>query len=77
MSASQIDRSEIPIVDFQRYKGAAADRYAIAYDLQKFCHEVGFFVIINHGVDQSTTEAAFNYSKQFFSFPQQTKTAYR
>ena len=73
MTTRQINSSDIPIIDFQQSKGTAADRSAMADDLQKICHEIGFFVIKNHGVDQSITEKAFDYCKQFFSFPLQKK----
>jgi isopenicillin N synthase-like dioxygenase len=69
----QFNHSEIPVIDFSQSNGSAAERAAMAHDLQQICHDIGFFVIANHGVDLSVTEKAFAYSRQFFSFPLERK----
>ena len=73
MTANQLDQSNIPVIDFQQSRGSADQRLSLAEDLQKICHETGFFVVQNHGIDPLITEKAFSYSKRFFSLPLETK----
>ena len=37
------------------------------------CTEVGFFYLINHGIEEKLLEAVFSESKKFFSLPLEDK----
>jgi len=57
--------SEIPIVDLDRQ----AEEAALADELRRICHEVGFFVVVNHGVPAELTDAVFAMMRRFFALP--------
>jgi isopenicillin N synthase-like dioxygenase len=63
--------AEIPMVDF----GAAGSpdigaRRALAREIGKACRDVGFFYIVNHGVDERLLEAQLDWSRRFFALPE-------
>jgi isopenicillin N synthase-like dioxygenase len=45
----------------------------LATRLCNICHEVGFFVIVDHGVDQSLIDDVFALMRRFFVLPDTTK----
>jgi len=51
----------------------AADRQRLADELCLACHEVGFFLLSNHGVDQSLIDNVFAVSRQFFALPREDR----
>ena len=63
------DFTEIPVVDL----GTADDEQALALRIGKICHEVGFFLVINHGVPQQLTDDAFANAAKFFALPTEQK----
>ncbi len=65
--AREIDRSEIPVVDFSPFlDGRAADKARVAAEIGKACETVGFLYLINHGVPQALIDDTFGASKTFF-----------
>jgi isopenicillin N synthase-like dioxygenase len=42
-------------------------------DLVRACHEVGFFVLVDHDVDQGLIDNYFAALKSFFALPEETK----
>ena len=71
MTTRTFHHSDIPVIDFSHCQGP--NRATMAEQLQHICHEIGFFVIENHGVDTAMTERAFAYSRQFFDLPLEKK----
>lgn len=70
--SSAID--EIPIIDAARmWSEDVADRKAIAEEIRKAAHDIGFFYLVNHGVDMSLAENAFDQAKKFFALPEEKK----
>ncbi|MFW2389993.1 MAG: 2-oxoglutarate and iron-dependent oxygenase domain-containing protein, partial [Polyangiales bacterium] len=66
--------SEIPIVDFARWhEGTAAERRAFTDEVSAVCHQVGFFIAVNHGVDPALTESLFATMKRLFALPVEIK----
>lgn len=65
--------SEIPVVDVSPIWGSPAQRQRLADALTEICHEVGFFVVTNHGVDSSLVDDVFAMMQTFFAFPDETK----
>jgi len=66
---SNID--EIPIVDLGQ--GLSGDRAQLADSLREICHNVGIFILTNHGVSKSLVEDTFRIGKTIFSLPQEQK----
>ena len=63
------ESNSLPIIDWSRGKNNPEDRVALAKSLRNICHEIGFFLVKNHGVDASLVADAFSLSKQFFDLP--------
>jgi len=56
--------SEIPVVDLNR-----ADSDSLAEELREICHEIGFFIVINHGVPNELVDSVFAMMRRFFALP--------
>ena len=56
-----VPSSSLPVVDF-----SLTDKEAAA-QLGKTCRTIGFFVIINHGIDESLFKQVFSVSNEFFT----------
>lgn len=67
MTASSFD--QIPTIDLAPASGDSTARRAVAEELRKVCHEVGFFVAINHGVDRQLVDRVFDMMDRFFALP--------
>ncbi len=65
--------TEIPIVDLAPIRGDANERTLLAEHLQAICHEVGFFVVVNHGIDPSFIDSIFDMMGRFFALPEEQK----
>jgi len=64
---------DIPIVSLGEWTAPGADRAAFADRLRAVCHEVGFFQLVDHGVDQSFVDDYFDALRRFFALPDATK----
>ena len=53
------------LVEFENSKGALRENYCKKLD--KFCSEIGFLLIENHGVPAKIIESQWSAVKQFFS----------
>ncbi|XP_010677081.2 2-oxoglutarate-Fe(II) type oxidoreductase hxnY [Beta vulgaris subsp. vulgaris] len=58
----------LPIIDL-----SAPDRLTTAATLRQACIGVGFFYIVNHGVEKDLLNRLFEESKKFFSLPLEEK----
>ena len=68
----------IPVIDIGPYLAGvpgAIDR--VAEDIHRACTEIGFFFIVNHGMDQGKVERAFDASRRFFALPMDEKLKVR
>jgi isopenicillin N synthase-like dioxygenase len=71
-----VDRApfrEIPIVSLRDWAAAGADRSAFADRLCSICHEIGFFRLVDHGIDPSFLDRYFASMRAFFDLPEATK----
>lgn len=78
MSTAQLVKAEadfqkIPVVDLAPMRGSAAERRALAEDLREICHNIGFFVVTNHGVDYALVDNVFDLAKRLFDLPLEQK----
>jgi isopenicillin N synthase-like dioxygenase len=64
---------EIPVVSLSGWTAADADREVFAEQLRSICHEVGFFQLVDHGVDQRFIGEYFAALRAFFALPESTK----
>jgi isopenicillin N synthase-like dioxygenase len=65
--AETIDLAEIPVIDFSAFaQGKAEVRVKISRLIARACHEIGFFYLTGHGVDQNLVDELFNQSTAFY-----------
>jgi isopenicillin N synthase-like dioxygenase len=64
---------EIPVVSLQDWTRPGADRTTFADRLRVICHEVGFFRLVDHGVERSFLDDYFNALRTFFALPEEAK----
>lgn len=68
--------NQIPIVSLSGlFSDDPSQRQSTASALGKACREVGFFYLIDHGMEASVREGAFEASRQFFDMPLADKQA--
>ena len=67
----------IPVLDLQDFAGGnsqKADRFV--QDLGTALHQIGFFALINHGVEPKMIQSAYNAAEAFFALPDSVKDQY-
>jgi isopenicillin N synthase-like dioxygenase len=72
-AASSQHFSSIPTVSLDEWRRPGADRAAFAAELRRICHEVGFFTLVDHGVDPAFVDRYFAALEAFFALPESTK----
>ena len=65
--------SAIPVVDLASWRGSRDDRAALAQEVRSICHEVGFFLVVNHGVDRGFIDAIFEMMQRLFALSVEEK----
>lgn len=63
----------IPEVDLSRWHGDHDERAALAGDVRRICHEVGFFQLVGHGVPSEFRARYFALLEAFFALPEEVK----
>ena len=63
--------TDIPEVSAATWRQGDAD--AASHDLVSICHNVGFFTLVDHGIDPSFLDAYFASLRAFFALPRETK----
>ena len=62
--------SQIPVVDLQNwFCGVSAEREQVCDQVRQVCHDIGFFYVINHGIETSTSAAYLKALRAFFALP--------
>lgn len=65
--------SSIPVVSMSTWRGGDAGRRSFADELRRASHEVGFFLLVDHGVDQTWFDDYFALVRRFFALPEEVK----
>ena len=65
--------SEIPVVDLARWRGTPAERAELADEVRSICHHVGFFLLVNHGVEDGFIESIFTMMERLFALSPEEK----
>ncbi|WP_422001614.1 isopenicillin N synthase family dioxygenase [Reyranella sp.] len=67
---------EIPVIDLAPFRnGEARGLEDCAAELRHALENVGFYLIVNHGVPQDTIDRAYRAVRQFFALPDEVKMA--
>lgn len=65
--------SEIPIIDVSPAVGSDGPSEEFSVEFTKICHEVGFALVINHGISSELYAETFAMMHRFFSLPDADK----
>mmetsp|Transcript_25599 Transcript_25599/g.59616 ORF Transcript_25599/g.59616 Transcript_25599/m.59616 type:complete len:347 (+) Transcript_25599:73-1113(+) len=69
--------SVVPIIDVGALNGTdRAAKLAVAREIGKACEDIGFFVVVNHGVPKEVIDAAWERTLAFFDEPLDKKLKY-
>ena len=68
----------IPVIDLAPYlEKRPGAREAAAAELGRALQDIGFFVIVNHGIPQTLIDATFAEARRFHAQPMEAKLALR
>lgn len=65
--------SSIPVIDLSKLDGTPEQRAEFLQELRVAARDIGFFYLINHGVDTTLLTEVQNTSRQFFALPESEK----
>jgi isopenicillin N synthase-like dioxygenase len=62
--------SFVPVIDIAPYlAGTPADKSRVTAELDRACREVGFYIIVGHGMEPRLIEQVETVSREFFDLP--------
>lgn len=65
--------SSLPILDLSRFDAGADEAAGFLADLRQVTHEVGFFYLVGHGIEQQLVDDLLAVSRRFFDLPAEDK----
>jgi isopenicillin N synthase-like dioxygenase len=66
----------LPVIDFaDAFSSDLGKREAVAWEIHKIARDVGFFYLVNHGVQQGLIDGQFDWARRFFAAPDAVKRA--
>jgi isopenicillin N synthase-like dioxygenase len=63
----------VPTVDLTPLFGPARERRELAHHVTEICHEIGFLVVVHHGVPATFIDSVFEMMGRFFALPDEQK----
>ncbi|WP_337010646.1 isopenicillin N synthase family dioxygenase [Pantoea sp. AS142] len=72
---SALTTLELPIIDFALLSGNQQQQQQSLEKLNQAARDVGFFYLINHGIDRELLNEVQHVSRKFFALPQADKSA--
>jgi len=67
--------TSLPILDLSRLDAGPEEAASFRNDLREITHDVGFFYLVGHGVQQELIDEMLEVSRRFFSLPAAEKLA--
>ena len=68
------EESPVPIIDIAALSSDdAAARRSVAHEIGRACEQIGFFVVVNHGIPQEVVQSAWSNTLAFFDLPLEEK----
>jgi isopenicillin N synthase-like dioxygenase len=69
-----MQQANVPIVDLQGLTShSTSQRIELSKQLNTICHEIGFFYIVNHGIEPALCDKFRRMQKRFFELPELQK----
>lgn len=65
--------ARIPTIELDRLRGTEAERHDLAEELTSVYHDIGFAVLVNHGLPAGYLEGVFAMMAEFFALPDDQK----
>ncbi|MFV0526322.1 MAG: isopenicillin N synthase family dioxygenase [Acidimicrobiales bacterium] len=65
--------SRVPVVSLAPWSGDDDDRRALADEVRRHCHEIGFLTVVDHGVDARLISDVFDTMRRLFALPEAEK----
>ncbi|WAT02423.1 isopenicillin N synthase family dioxygenase [Rouxiella chamberiensis] len=65
--------TSIPVIDLSKLDGSPEQRAEFLKELRVAARDIGFFYLVNHGVDSQLLADVQETSRQFFALPEQEK----
>ena len=73
-NAQELDLVTIPTIDFSRFRdGSIEERKLIGMEIGRACAEIGFFILVGHGIKKEVVDNVWNTTSQFFDLPDESK----
>ena len=70
MSASHQADSYVPVIDIAPYfTGSTATKQKVAEEIGRACREIGFYIIVGHGIDPALIDKVDRIARVFFDRP--------
>ncbi len=66
----------IPTLDLREFAGDVIARQRFVQTLGQALTELGFFAVVNHGVERDLIQQAYQVAEQFFTLPEAVKAPY-
>ena len=64
------EESPVPIIDISALTGGdATARRSVAQEIGRACEQIGFFVVVNHGIPTEVIDNAWKKTLSFFDLP--------
>lgn len=61
---------QVPTIDLAPYfDGTEAGKQQVAQAVDQACKDIGFLVIVNHGIDEKLVDRVYQLSREFFNQP--------
>ena len=68
--------SQLTLIDLAPwFEGGERDRRALCRRINRVCHEVGFFYVVNHGIPAGVSQTYLQMMRSFFALPLSTRRA--
>lgn len=65
--------TDIPVVSLAQWRNDPSHRQSFAKEVVEVCHEVGFFTLVDHGIDDAFIASYFAALESFFALPAAAK----
>ncbi|WP_445681665.1 isopenicillin N synthase family dioxygenase [Radicibacter daui] len=74
LTAKRLPLERVPVIDAAGlYSDDIAARRSVATALHQACRDIGFFYVVNHGLEPALMARTFERSHEFFSLPLEKK----
>jgi len=73
VSAPDPDTGRIPVISLELLRGSDAKQQALAEELTAVCHDIGFAVLVDHGLPVGYLDRIFEMMAEFFALTDEQK----